>query len=62
MSDSPAVVVCDAGPLIHLDEIECLYLLGDYGEQAALMLMEQHPEAIFLTDDAAARLVAVTLG
>jgi predicted nucleic acid-binding protein len=24
------VVVCDAGPLIHLDELECLDLLGDF--------------------------------
>ena len=23
------VVVCDAGPLIHLDELDCLDLLGD---------------------------------
>jgi predicted nucleic acid-binding protein len=34
----------------------------DLGEQAALTLMSQHPQAIFLTDDAAARLAAVTLG
>ena len=26
------VVVCDAGPLIHLDELDCLDLLGDYPE------------------------------
>jgi predicted nucleic acid-binding protein len=32
------------------------------GEQAALSLMQNHPQAIFLTDDAAARLAAVTLG
>jgi predicted nucleic acid-binding protein len=107
-------VVCDAGPLIHLDELDCLSLLTDFemvlvpeqvwqevayhrsqafektdvplqrtevvisaespfqalvkmlsldlGEQAALTLMSQHPQAIFLTDDAAARLAAVTLG
>lgn len=24
-------VVCDAGPLIHLDELDCLNLLGDFG-------------------------------
>lgn len=34
----------------------------DYGEQAALSLMELNPHAIFLTDDAAARLAAVSLG
>jgi len=107
-------VVCDAGPIIHLDELDCLSLLNDFdqviipsqvwqevahhrqsalknsdlslqpveaiicsdppflslvqslsldlGEQAALTLMQNHPEAIFLTDDAAARLAAVTLG
>ena len=106
-------VVCDAGPIIHLDELDCLSLLNDFdqilipsqvwqevahhrhsalgksdvslqqvdviicseppfqslvrslsldiGEQAALSLMQNHPEAIFLTDDAAARLAAVTL-
>lgn len=32
------------------------------GEQAALSLMAQQPEAILLTDDAAARLAGVTLG
>ena len=32
------------------------------GEQAALTLMQNYPDAIFLTDDAAARLAAVTLG
>jgi predicted nucleic acid-binding protein len=110
----PPDVVCDAGPLIHLDEINCLDLLADFrnifvpeqvwqeiehhrasalknpsvrlqkvpvvispeapfqalaralalaiGEQAALTFMSRHPEAILLTDDAAARLAAVTLG
>jgi len=32
------------------------------GEQAALSLMARQSQAIFLTDDAAARLAAVTLG
>ena len=106
--------ICDAGPLIHLDELNCLDLLADFntvlvpdsvwqevaqhrpdalinpaleltrvetllpdeagfktliqalsldaGEQAALALMRQHPEAILLTDDAAARLAAEQLG
>jgi predicted nucleic acid-binding protein len=107
------VVVSDAGPLIHLDEIDCLELLSDFtvwvpnrvreesllhrpkifrhsysflvqlpgptglkphlkslakalsldpGELEALSLMERNPSAIFLTDDAAARLAAQTLG
>jgi predicted nucleic acid-binding protein len=31
--DEPAVVVvCDAGPLIHLDELGCMPLLSDFGE------------------------------
>ena len=34
----------------------------DLGEQAALSLMQQYPKAIFLTDDAAARLAATSLG
>jgi predicted nucleic acid-binding protein len=103
-------VVCDAGPIIHLDELGCLDLLSnfqeiflsdtvwkeisqhrpsalkrtglslirsrsvvpsneplltmcrmfslDVGEIEALALMEQMPQAMFLTDDAAARLVA----
>jgi predicted nucleic acid-binding protein len=106
------VVVCDAGPLIHLDEIDCLDLLSDFqniyipgqvwseverhrpkvldsslalqkilveisvepqfqslirtfsldlGEQAALSLMESYPDAVLLTDDAAARLAAKAL-
>jgi predicted nucleic acid-binding protein len=111
---SPSQVVCDAGPLIHLDELGCLDLLADFqtvfvpeqvwrevelhrtsalgrsgvelqqvavvlseddplqalvrlfaldlGEQAALSLMTSHPNAILLTDDAAARLTAEILG
>ncbi len=103
-------VVCDAGPIIHLDELGRLHLLVDFqkiflsdtvweeidqyrpsalkrkdlflirsrgvvpsnetlltmcrvfsldaGEIEALALMEQIPQAMFLTDDAAARLVA----
>lgn len=107
-------VVCDAGPLIHLDELGCLDLLADFktvivpdqvwqevefhrpgalecpgvklrrasvafsdydslqalvralaldlGEQAALTLMVSLPDAVLLTDDAAARLAAESLG
>ncbi|HVS00654.1 MAG TPA: DNA-binding protein [Thermoanaerobaculia bacterium] len=112
--ESRAEIVCDAGPLIHLDELGCLDLLSDFktilvpvqvwdevlhhrptlsaaphplfqqvsieisvdadfqamarafvldhGEQAALSLMRLRSEAIFLTDDAAARLAARALG
>ncbi len=114
MSEAGPRVVCDAGPLIHLDELGCLSLLNDFdevlvpgpvwrevarhrptalahsevalqnvdvtvsthapfqtlvrsfaldlGEQATLTLMQTYPQAIFLTDDAAARLAAVTFG
>lgn len=107
-------VVCDAGPVIHLDELGCLHLLSDFqeiflpdtvwkeigqhrpsalkrtglslirsrgvvpsneplltmcrmfsldvGENEALALMEQISDAMFLTDDAAARIVAKQLG
>jgi predicted nucleic acid-binding protein len=34
----------------------------DAGEQAALALTREHPQAILLTDDAAARLAAEQLG
>lgn len=112
--NSPVQVICDAGPIIHLDELNCLDLLADFdpiwvpeavwcevtrhrpealarqtarltrikldlveqagfsalvrafsldaGEQEALALMRQQPEAILLTDDAAARLVAEQMG
>ena len=105
--------MCDAGPLIHLDELESLELLADFqtilvpeqvwqevqhhrptalthsgvplqrlaisidpssalqsliheltldlGEQAALSVMAKYPQAILLTDDAAARLAAQRL-
>jgi len=114
MTEARNRVVCDAGPLIHLDELGCLSLLSDFddvlvpgqvwrevaqyrptalarsevalqnvdvtisrhapfqtlvrsfaldlGEQAALTLMQTYPQAIFLTDDAAARLAAVPFG
>lgn len=32
MSESSVKVVCDAGPLIHLDELDCLPLLKDFDE------------------------------
>ena len=111
---SKTSVVCDAGPIIHLDELHCLYLMEDFekvfvptvvrkevliyrsaafenanvrweeipdqspveehyqtvfrvfsldsGEVAALSYMSKKPGLMFLTDDAAARLVATKLG
>ena len=110
----PPQVICDAGPVIHLDELGCLDLLYDFadvivpvvvrreiehhrpaalrrpgfswrdaaphgsmsaalhvlaqvlplhsGEVAALQVAVGHPGAILLTDDAAARLAARSLG
>ena len=107
-------VVCDTGPIIHLDELGCLHLLNDFkeiligptvrnevqrnrqnvssriklqiaegslktptnptllamcrafsldaGEIECLTIMESVPDAMFLTDDAAARLVAERMG
>jgi predicted nucleic acid-binding protein len=106
-------VVCDAGPLIHLDELDALALLADFrrvlvpsavwlevehhrssalsrpgiafsqvmpraepdvhflalaqgfsldaGEREALRVAVEHPEALLLTDDAAARLAGELL-
>ncbi len=114
MSEGSIRIVCDAGPLIHLEELGSISLLNDFsevfvpeevwqevahhrpsalvhanvkltkvdvdissyapfqalvkslsldlGEQAALTLMENNLGGILLTDDAAARLAAVTLG
>ncbi len=107
------IAICDAGPLIHLDELGCLHLLTDFrvwvpeavwkevqyhrpnaldragasyerltalesitpallalsstlaldaGEIEALALMTKAPGALFLTDDAAARLAAEQFG
>ena len=113
MIKSGVKLICDAGPIIHLDEISCLDLLNDFdeiiipptvereiathrpsalqgsnlvlrtqekkidikeelytlcrsfsldaGETEALALMGIYPLVIFLTDDAAARLVAEQL-
>jgi len=105
-------VVCNAGPLIHLDQLGSLDLLSDFpsvsipetvwaevihhrpaalpqlfltrvgpvaaaassvaalcrafsldaGEAACLALLSGMPKAMFLTDDAAARLVAANMG
>lgn len=104
--------VVDAGPIIHLDELNCIGLLDDFGEIVmphtvwheieihrseslrkfsfvkmplklhtgiqlrtmcqmfslhageieAVTYMELYPDAIFLTDDCAARLVAARMG
>ncbi len=111
--DQKAIAICDAGPLIHLDELDSLDLLAEFrvwvpdavwheverhrpgvlthprvhcerrvivrpiapslsalsnallldaGEVEALAIMAGVPKALFLTDDAAARLAAEQLG
>lgn len=114
MTKSPLKIVCDAGPIIHLDELDCLNLLNDFheiligptvkneiqrnrknifsrvrlqlkevtlkipadptiltmcraflldaGEIESLAIIEKEPQALFLTDDAAARLVVERMG
>lgn len=114
MIKSALKTICDSGPIIHLDELNCLRLLEDFqevlipdtvhkeikryrplslgnlnvpfvfspgkipdniqlltlcrffaldaGETEGLALMEKNPGAIFLTDDASARLVAEQMG
>jgi predicted nucleic acid-binding protein len=49
-------------PLSHELQTLAGVLVLDHGEIAALALMEKKPDAIFLTDDAAARLAATQLG
>jgi len=113
-TETSTTVVCDAGPLIHLDELGALDLLTDFdrllvpptvwgevethrpsalaqpaisllaitpatnpnsylhtlfqalsldtGEREALLLTQEHPQALLITDDAAARLVGELLG
>ena len=51
MSRSPVDVVCDAGPLIHLDELGCLDLLTDFRavlvpEQVWREVQHHRPEAL----------------
>jgi predicted nucleic acid-binding protein len=51
MNRSPAKVVCDAGPLIHLDELDCLDLLSDFQtilvpEQVWQELEHHRPDAL----------------
>lgn len=113
-NDSQIAAICDAGPIIHLDELESLDLLLDFnsaiipksvqtevikhrpkalqhpevvfkvietasppeekllilsnallldkGEVESLSLIQENPDTIFLTDDAAARLAGEELG
>jgi predicted nucleic acid-binding protein len=113
-ADPESIVVCDTGPLLHLDQLDSLALLADMGrvvapvavveevlhhrpgvltskhlrleqvmvkaplagkvsaivqgfsldagEREALCLISEHSTAMFLTDDAAARLAGTLLG
>lgn len=113
MTEDARSIICDTGPIIHLDELGCLDLLADFekillplsvleeiekhrpaaltvklpfqvlraqdnteerlaamcrifaldrGETDSLIMMESHPDALFLTDDASARMVADRMG
>ncbi|MFO1429399.1 MAG: DNA-binding protein [Candidatus Competibacteraceae bacterium] len=53
-TDLYQIVVCDAGPLIHLDELSCLELLNDFAEvivpDTVWQEVEQHrPRALYQT-------------
>jgi predicted nucleic acid-binding protein len=58
----PLVVVTGAIPGNDLLLTLCKIFSLDAGEIEALALMEKNPEAIFLTDDASARMVAEQMG
>jgi predicted nucleic acid-binding protein len=52
---SALTVVCDAGPLIHLDELDCLTLLDDFDQvlipkQVWQEVEHQRPEALVRPD------------
>ena len=32
LNKSPFSIVCDAGPIIHLDELDCLDLISDFNK------------------------------
>jgi len=50
-NNSPPPVICDAGPLIHLDELGCLDLLADFKSiivpDAVCTEVESHRPAVF---------------
>lgn len=56
MNDRSAqAVVCDAGPLIHLDELDCLWLLADFSQvlipaTIAAELAQHRPDLLARTD------------
>ena len=41
MNKSSAKVICDAGPFIHLDELNCLDLLADFEEMIVPLVVEK---------------------
>ena len=41
MTKSVTKVVCDAGPFIHLDELNCLELLADFEEIVVPLVVEK---------------------
>ncbi len=41
MTKSSSKVICDAGPFIHLDELNCLDLLADFKEIIVPLVVEK---------------------
>ena len=41
MTKSPTKVICDAGPILHLDELNCLDLLADFDTIMVPMMVEK---------------------
>lgn len=66
-TESPlCIVVCDAGPLIHLDELKCLDLLSDFEQVlvpgAVWTEVERHRPAVLKFPDVNLRRVTVETG
>lgn len=63
---APPLVVCDAGPLIHLDEVGCLDLLSDFAEilipEAVLSEVQRHRPGALAAAGISFRRVAPSAG
>jgi predicted nuclease of predicted toxin-antitoxin system len=60
MIKSPLKIVCDSGPIIHLEELNCLHLLADFEEildynckmpDEDLLQLANEEKRIFITND-----------
>lgn len=65
MSESSEGVVCDAGPLIHLDEVENLFLLADFASilvpEQVWQEVKQHRPAVLTRPPLPLQKIAVTV-